>query len=393
MALDLALDEIDIDGLEDFALGTQREHRDPASFKIKQITLLGLTEKASSGLGSGSTDQEILKAFQLEILDTSEPKLLCMATDLDLSIIAEATTFESIAPGVLVINAIKLKQIISSLESEDYISFTPLEENKVLISTESVEWVVVCENAMEYPEIADPGNAQFEEVDRMAFADNLRKVGAACPRDSLRPGLIVIDINSDRIRASDGVRFHSVEMELPFDFQIPADAKDDLLKFLRLAVDDKIGIAEVDDHIMFKVDDDILIATAMVTEFIDMAPYMAEAAKNDKMLVLDKPTTLKALERVKVSVDKDTSQIRLLIKREGVKLEASNKLSETCTHELVTDWEHDDRVVPLNIDHLTDAINAHATPTITVAIGENDDVPVAILGQQHVVTILRQHRI
>lgn len=386
--------DFDITDIEDIPVET----KPLPTFTIKQIALEGLLEKASSGLGSGSSDNEILKAFQIQAYPDHEgiPSLLCVATDMDLTTIAKTPSVDITSPGTVVINGRKLTQIVSSLTAEDSITVEPFDDevtNKVRISSDDVSWVVVSERSSEYPTIPDPTEVTFSYVDRVSFAEALRKVSPAAPDDGLRPSLMVIDVTTSIMRATDAVRFHSYEILLPFDMQIPVKAVPDLLRFLRLAVDSKIGIGFSDEDLMFKVDDDILATTAVVTEFMDMKPFLSDVKKNDKYLVLDKASLLKALTRVKLSADVDTSQIVISASRSEAKVIANNKLGEECVHELLTDWEHDETKIQVNVDYLDQAINAHATPNITIAIGDDETKPIAVMGEQGVVTILRQLRL
>ena len=235
-----------------------------ANFKVKQFILSSMLEKAAGAIGSKS-DLEILKSFMFTV---QRGKILCVATDTELTVLASSNAVEVLASGSIVLPAEKLLPITKQMAPEDLISIGPDGDKKAIISSISTFWTIRADSPDNYPPIPDPAEVKFEFVDRAELMAALVKVSTACAVDGLRPELMVIDVTGDVIRATDGVRFHSVEMIMPFEFQLPVGAVTNLLRFLRLAVEAQIGIAEADGALLFQVDDDILIVSLLLLLFL-----------------------------------------------------------------------------------------------------------------------------
>lgn len=358
-------------------------------FRTKVFTLAAMTQKASGALGIGG-DDNILRSFKMT---AENGHLRCVATDMDLTVIAHADGVEVNGEGSVVMPAQRIKEILKELPAEETIEITIEDPRRASIRTGVASWTVLTDRPDDYPEIPDPVGVNFAMVDKESFASSLAKVAPACATDGLRPQLMVIDVTGDRMRAHDGVRLHIIEQAMPFSFQLPIGAVPQLRSFLRLAVGDQIGFAQTEEAVLVQVDDDVLLITGVVTQFPDVKQHLQSVAANKRTMMLERTKLISAIRRVRISADEDSRQIEIIAEQAGARIQARNRMEETSVHALDTEWRFEPTRVVLNADYLLDALLAHEKSTVILAVGENETTPVAVLGDRGLVTILKQLRL
>lgn len=357
-------------------------------FEIKQFSLAAMLDKAAGAIGQKS-DMAILKAFNITSLDG---QVLCVATDTELTVLASSDSVSTISPGSVVIPADKLMPITKQLGAEEVISIS-VNSTRARIETAGIFWQVRCEPTDLYPPTPSPANVEFQTIDRNEFTKALAHVSVACSTDGLRAELMVIDVVNGYMRATDGVRYHHVEIELPFEFQLPIGAVGQLQKFLRLAVEEEIGIAMVDGMLLFRVDNDILMSNAVSTTFPDVTTILNSISANKRTLHVVKDALVSAVQRVRINADKDTSQVELRLEPQSVTVHANNKIDEESEAVLIADWAYPSYRIVLNADHFLDGIRAHASQSLQITVGDTETSPVAVEGDRGTVVYIRQLRL
>ena len=359
-------------------------------FSIKRHTLGAMLDKASGALGSAG-DIDILQYFKF-VLDDSGLRIV--STDIDLTVLAQTSNVDIDVPGSFVVIADKLRKLVRLLELDDVVNFEVEERFRVHVFTSDVSWHLSGADPSEYPEVPDPSQVTWFTADREKFKNALRKVYPAAPIDGMRNvNMMIVDVTEHVVRATDGVRFAAMDIEFPFPIQLPIKSVPELLKFLSKAVSDQIYVASTDEVVLFKVDDDILMLTRIEIDFVDVSVIMKDVASNDRLLVVDRLSFIRALNRVKINADPDTNQVVLVAKRDGSYLYTSSKSGEDSKHTVLTDWPYDfEQTVIVNIDFLIDAVVAHDTPALTLALPSNESGPIAVIGDRGLVTIIRQFR-
>lgn len=357
-------------------------------FEIKQFSLAAMLDKAQGAIGS-KTDMEILKAFKITA-DGSHVR--CVATDTELTVLAITESVQVLSQGSVVIPADKLIPITKQLGPEEVIS-VHVDTTKARIDASGIYWQVRCEDPNLYPPTPSPEDVEFQIIDRQEFSNALAHVALACSTDGLRAELMVVDVVNGFMRATDAVRYHHVEIELPFEFQLPIGAVSQLQRFLRLAVEEQIGVAMVDGMLLFKVDHDILMSNAVSTQFPDVTNVMNSVKNNKRALHVSKDQLISAINRVRINADKDTNQVELVLSTGAVRVHANNKVDEVSEATMVADWLHPDYRVVVNAEHFLDGIKAHQSQSIQILCGETDTAPISIVGDRGTTVIVRQLRL
>lgn len=360
-------------------------------FALKKYVLQGLLEKAAMVLGSKDITP-ILKNFDCRL--TPPNRLEVIATDLALSVVAETTQAKVEAKGRAVFPGIKLLELVRVAE-EALVEFD-VSKVEAEITCARAKWTLKLMNAVDFPEIPRVEEIAFDAVMRADFLAALQRTYAAVPMSAHRPELSIVNIANGKVQATDGVRFHQSLLGYKGDVQIPVQAVDDLIRFLRLMEDEKIRIAQTDNHVVFKFGVDTFIATKATASFPDVERLLLKptVTANKEKLLVDRQQFIDGIKRVRLTADMDTNLMVLDLTKDLLVLSSKDRYGNRATQELDVSWKGDERKLGFNWIYLLDSLQALEGKAATVKLGPDTKQKRSpmLLEDKNFVAILNQLR-
>lgn len=338
------------------------------NFKIKKVVMESLLSKAASVLSSGDV-LPILKNFNVELL---EGNLMVMATDLELSVIAQTPLVESVEDGRAVFPGKKLLDIVK--EAEDGVIDFAVNGEQAVITCMGTTWTIQLMKAADYPALPQVEDAEPIQVSRVSLVQAVSIVKGAAAKESIRPALQMISIVEGKVRASDGAVFRQVTVgELQqLDTQIPIGAVDDLLRLLRNTELERISIGQTEDHLLFSIGADVFIITKTNVAYPDIeTALLGVARKNTYRLTVDRQQFIAGIKRVRVTADEETRGLLLLLSANKLQLRAKDKYGNFATQELDCFWEGGEKALGVNHEHALDMLSVLPSPSINIMLGDD----------------------
>lgn len=320
----------------------------------KKFVMLSLLEKASSVLPSRDI-MDVLKNFQI----TAEPgKIRVVATDLELSVVAESEMVKVQRVGTAVFPGKRFLELVR--EAEDGEIVIDVKDGVADISVARTTWELHLTDGSDYPELPMTEDLDFYPIQRTKFVDALTAVRYAAATDTVRPTLMMIDIKEGKMRAADGVRFQQVALESwpeDFDLQIPINAVEDLMKLLRTTELQTIDVAEAEDHIVFRIGSDTFLVNKLVAEFPPVDEMLLKPAlANNEKLSVDRLDFVSAIKRIRVTADEETSAIVLALDKNKMHVKSKDKYGNMASEDVDVYWQSPQREVAFNHQHLLDML-------------------------------------
>jgi DNA polymerase-3 subunit beta len=373
-------------------------------FKIKKYVAQSLLEKAALALAS-TDGKPILKNYYFKL--TPPDTVLVIATDLALSIVAKTTLVEmkGDAYSKIVFPGERLLEIVRSAE-DDVMTFTVTGgragdkgaiPTDVEVTCARSKWNLKLMDPSDYPDIPDAEKLEYANIDRKVFLEAVQRTRVAAPMGTYRPGLSMISIANGKMQAADGIRMHQMVVPFAGKIQIPIQATEDLVRFLKITEDEKVYIAQTDNHIVFKFGVDVFIATKATAEFPDIekvftAPTLA--AINQKFTV-DRQQLIDGIKRVRLTADVDTNLVVMTLGDNKMILAAKDRYGNKATQDLDLTWNDGERVIGVNWNFMLLTLQQIAGPTVEISLGpdtKNRKTPL-LFTEPGFIAILNQLRI
>lgn len=340
-------------------------------FTVKSFVLKVLLDKAATVVPTHDV-MPVLKCVRLEV---HPERLRLVATDLELSILATTTLISVHTPGVVVFPARRLLDILKSADDGDVT--IKVTGTTATITIGRACWTLRLPGGEDYPPMPQITEAGITHVERAEFTTALLAVRYAACRDPNRASLNMIEISGGNMTACDGSRFQQARIaDFPVDLRIPIGAVDDLLRLLKLGDQDTIGVGQSDHHLIFSFGPDLFIANKIAAAFPDLEAMLLRPAQDNKHpLTVDRTELLRAIKRVRITADAESSAIALMVGAGsgGAPVElivsARDKFGNASSEPLEAGWAGPARTIVVNHGYLTDLITAAGTDTLTFRLG------------------------
>lgn len=338
-------------------------------FHAKRYVLWAMLDKASKVVPSRDT-MPVLKNYYVE---ATPDMVRVAATDLELSLIVEAQLVHVDVPGSAIIPSRKLLEIIANAEDEE--AYIRVVDGRCHIDIGRASWTLTINTQPNaYPPLPDVSAVEFAaEVNRAELLGAFQMVERAAGRATARPNLMVLDIHDGKVTGTDGVRCQQVTMEswpANIDMQIPIGAVDELIRLLRATEAETIEVAETEDHLLFKVGQDLFVANAVAMEFPPVdSQLVLPALENDQRMTVDREELSEALRRVRITADADTSAVMLELTEDTLTLRCRDKMANDSVESVDCAWEHPDRTVVVNHVFLMDMLKMADAKTCEFYLG------------------------
>jgi DNA polymerase-3 subunit beta len=334
---------------------------------IKKFVLANLLDKTAPVIATRDV-MPVLKNFQL----TAQPdRLRVVASDLELTMIATTQLVTVTTPGVAVLPAQKMTQIVREARDDDvHLQVCKLAASVTIGPT---TWHLQLQAGHDYPATPTVGDAVFATVERTAFVNALHAVRYAACKDAERASLMLIDIRAGKMTACDGARIQQAAFgALPFDCQLPIGAVDDLLKLLKLVDLPTISIGDTATKLIFRLGDDLFIVSKLATQAHDMeSQLLRPALTNHRQLTVDRDELTRAVRRVRINADKETSAIALRLAPDRLTVAARDKFGNQSQETIDAGWAGPARTVVVNHAFLTDMLAGYSRPDCSFWLGDD----------------------
>lgn len=320
--------------------------------EAKKFAFQSVLEKAASVLPTRDV-MPVLKNF---LIEASAGKVRVVATDLELSVVAETEMVLVNTGGSAVFPGKRLLDIVKEAEEGD-LRLT-VEQGEATVEVNRSHWTIKLQEGEDYPPIPDDESLEFVPVKRSEVLDGLNAVRYAAARDGIRPTLMLIDVSEGRMRAADGVRFQQVDTPNLPDIQIPVNAVEDLVKLLRTTEAEEVEIGDAEDHLVFRVGSDSFLCNKMVAEFPDVDQVLLQPAlANDMELHVDREELVAAVKRARITADEESNAIAIRLTKNAMEIAARDKFGNDSSVLLDCAWDGPDHEVGLNWRHLLEMLS------------------------------------
>lgn len=352
------------------------------AFSTKKFVLQALLEKAASVVPSKDI-MPVLKNYLIEVsppTSASAGRIRVVATDLELSVIAQTQMVTTAVPGSAVFPAGKALAILRA--AEDGEAQVTVHGTLARLVIGPTTWDLRLQSGDEYPEMPEVTDIEVVELDRVRFLGALHSVRYAAATDTVRPSLMMLDIKPNgRVTACDGVRFQQAPVPgwpsevggVPFEVQIPIGAVEDLIKLLRSTDLPTVGVGASDNHLLFRVGEDYFIANKLMAQFPDVEELLLRPAlvNNKDTLTCDRGELLDAVRRVRINADQETSALVLDVADGQITVRTRDKYGNTAAEVIPAGWSKPARQLVVNHGYLTDMLAMADAKTCTFRLGED----------------------
>lgn len=338
------------------------------SIRIKRFSLLALFERAVKVVRTREVT-DVLKNFLVEV---HPEELRIVATDLELSVLASTSVFESVEQGRAILPAHKTLDIAK--EAPDDEIEIKVDGRKASIVCADGSWELPVGDPDEYPPLPDINEIELSPVGREDLLKGISRVVVAASADGLRPQLMVVKLAKDYLLASDGVRIHRIQpsWRLPFDFYLPLGAAEQIISLLRLGVGEDIFIGQSKDHIVIKIDTDIFLSTKVAVDYPDTSPFFTVAQNNEAAVTIDKKELLSAISRVRLAADPDTNLLEFMFEDATMVLSCAAKSGESSVWRVqVSNPVADGFKAGFNWRYLREAVEAVDTSNVVLRLNSD----------------------
>lgn len=337
----------------------------PMAFTTKKFVLEAKLERA----GSVIPTQDVIDVLKNYLIVAEDGRLRIMATDMALSLVASTDVVEVSRPGTAVVNGKRLLAVVREAEEGD-VSFEVV-GGEAVIRVGRSQWKLLVIDPDRYPDMPD-SEVEFQTVNRPAFLSALNSVRKAAMVESVRPAFQMVDVTAGTMRASDAVRMHQVEgLDLP-DMQLPMAAVPDLVRLLGATELATFDVGQTEEHLVFRVGDDVFVASKLVAEFPDLDDMLLRPAlANEVEMSVVRNDLVKAVKRVRITADEETSAITLDLARDALTVGSRDKLGNEAEVEVDARYEGPKRQLAVNHRQFLDMLTSVDVTTCQFRLGKD----------------------
>lgn len=349
------------------AIDTEPTIQEHLAFSMRKVVLMPLLEKACTVVPSGDA-MPVLKCVQVHI---DPQRVRVIATDADRTLLTSTSRVITHWPGVAVFPAKRLLDIVKAAEATDIA--IKVSGTKASISADKAMWTLNLQSGADFPALPDFGDAEFVQIDRLAFMAAMETVRYAASRDPARINLNVIDIRQGKVTATDGSRIQQVDLPgLNLDLRIPVTAVEDLLRLIRRADVEMLHVGHSAHRLIFRFGGDIFMVSKEHGTFPDLEKTMLRPAMENKhQLWVPKNALILAIRRVRINADAESSAIALTLGPNSITVSTTDKYGNSAGETVACDYAGPARSLVVHHGYLSDMINHFGDTTCTFRLGDD----------------------
>lgn len=327
-------------------------------FTCNQINLLEAINTVSKSISNRSA-MPILSCMLLKV---ENGQLYLIGTDLEISIKSkiEANVIED---GAVAIDAKLFNEIIRRLP-EGSIEIETDENNYAIIKFEKMEYKIAGKSSEEYPELPivekNKSVIMFQDELKNMIKSTIFSIATEETKPVLMGELLEIEGNEISLVAVDGFRISYKKGIINnnntenISTIIPGRNLGELSKILSSDKEDKINIYFTDRHVLFEIENSIIITRVLEGKFINYKQNLVD--NSETSVTFDRVSLLNALERVSLILGIDKKQpIKFEIVNNDLII-TSNTTAGMGHEELYVDKKGNDITIAFNPKYLLDVL-------------------------------------
>ena len=297
------------------------------------------------------------------------------ATDLEVELVAN-TTVQVDSPGEVTVPGRKLLDICRALPEDAEISISQSGEKLVVKSGRS-KFSLMTLPAAEFPTVDDINAAHSISVAQEKLARLLDKTHFSMAQQDVRYYLngLLLETAGKALRAvaTDGHRLALCETEL--DESVAAQQvivpRKGVLELQRLiSGEGEVAIELGSNHVRIQLEGIRFTSKLIDGRFPEYERVIPQDDSN--ALAADKDVFKGALQRTAILSNEKYRGIRLVIRNEGMILQAHNPEQEEAEEEIEIDYDGDEIEIGFNVNYLLDALGGLESEQISLAVQDSN---------------------
>lgn len=324
----------------------------------------------------------LLETFDATAGSASYAKISATDGSISISVAVDGITVGM--EGAVLVPAKKIYDILKSAPT-DTMQLTVM-GNNASIRSGRAQWTVATPVGDSLPSLAQVDQIDLLEAPRAEFLEGLIIARRAVGAKEGRMSLTQCEVIEGRITACDGFRIHRQQVKGLTDqihMNIPARVMDELIRALKSSESDEFFIGSDDHHLVFQIDQDTMVANALMVGFPDIDTLLTgPAIKNDILLSVDTVELASSVRRVRINSDPDYAAVSLTTvvgkkTSDGdqtweLLVRAKDRNGNTAQESLPCQFSgKKPKEVTVNHKHLMDFLSSYAGETAFFKLGED----------------------
>ena len=306
------------------------------------------------------------------LLAAKDGQLAVTATDLEVELVASVNV-EVEAPGEVTVPGRKLLDICRALPDEAEIVVS-LSGEKLSVKSGRSKFSLMTLPAAEFPRVGDINAGESLEVSQATLAKLLDKTHFSMAQQDVRYYLngLLLETGDNCLRAvaTDGHRLALCEVELK-EQKLPEQQvivpRKGVLELQRLMEGDgELQIELGNNHIRIQLPGIRYTSKLIDGRFPEYERVIPQDTGNQ--LTADREAFRGALQRTAILSNEKYRGIRLIIKKDGLLLQAHNPEQEEAEEEVEIAYGGDDIEIGFNVNYLLDALGAIESEEVELAV-------------------------
>lgn len=284
-----------------------------------------------------------------------------------ISVAVQDVPSKLLSAGNVVVDAVKLKQIVDLCSSDDPIKLER-EGSELVVKSGPTLWRIPNRYS---PTLMEP--ALIESLlpyDTVKFVEALKIVSAAASKT--QENLKIVQIKNAKMRASGEGRVHQMELEgFPFDCEIPSGVVPQVVSFLESYKAETFAIGQSDIDIVFYISGRATLhVKKSAYKFADVENALLRPAfSNNRHLEIDLDNLTRAIKRVRVSANA-TNAVQFVLSNDSIEVRARDEAGNFAAEKLACLWRYDAATVTVNHKYFLDALT-DMSPTCRLMLAED----------------------
>ena len=306
------------------------------------------------------------------LLAAKDGQVEVTGTDLEVELVASVDV-EVEAAGEVTVPGRKLLDICRALPDEAEVSMS-LSGEKLTVKSGRSRFSLMTLPAAEFPRIGDINAGQSLSVSQVTLAKLLEKTHFSMAQQDVRYYLngLLLETGDKRLRAvaTDGHRLALCDVELDGkkapEQQVIVPRKGVLELQRLIGGDGDLQIELGSNHIRIQLEGIRYTSKLIDGRFPEYDRVIPQDTENQ--LTADRESFRGALQRTAILSNEKYRGIRLIIKKDGLLLQAHNPEQEEAEEEVEISYGGDDIEIGFNVNYLLDALGAIESETVELAV-------------------------
>lgn len=314
-----------------------------------------------------------LPILECIIIDATNEGIKLFTTDLQIGIETKYINADVLESGKIAVESKKFSEIIRKLSGERIELIADFEINTLIIKSDKSRLKIMMQNASDFPDFPEFKKNEEIIITQNDFKNMIKETIFSISQDESKPIFTgeLIEINPDYINlvAVDGFRIAYKKSIVSNNCTsakaiIPGKTLIEIGKILALSEGDEMSIFLSEKHVLFEIDENIIISRLLEGEFLKYEQSMKSDYKTK--ISLNKNEFIMCLERASlISRDSKKTPVYFDIENNNLNIYAKAEFGEI-NEDVDIDMEGDDLKISFNPKYLLDILKVIDDDMITM---------------------------